>query len=322
MVQVKSHQCLMQWHKYFPPPTGNTLMHPSSTICLKSIWNGLHQLTRKLFQGPSLARDVPHHPCTKTPLSIFSLGYPEPGLSEKQLFAFVLFWGDRAYLLSYWAHLWTTMSSQSPFPSEGVFLVRRRGMTHLSVMFHTGYLLTWWGDTKFSKGHRENDLWFCCSLPARPWEEALGSMPAHVEEGYNSCLGSVAQDVYPQGNEFPLILLNFSQTSPLCSIRQQYRAWSEEGQTLGCGGRTQAWDGTATITTPHAGSLSTAIIVLCIKHQQLSRAFCLPSQKAEEPQCYFPWCASVGLSGWVIQRAFHQERMNVWGHGSWLKASR
>lgn len=109
-------------------------------------------------------------------------------------------------------------------------------------------------------------------------------MPAPVEEGYNTCLGSVAQDVYPQGNEFPLILLNFSQTSPLCSIRQQYRAWSEEGQTLGCSGRTQAWDATATITTPHAGSLSTAIIVLCIKHQQLSRAFCLPSQKAEEPR--------------------------------------
>lgn len=256
-----------------------------------------------------------------TPLHILSwLPWARP--LSKAAFAFVLFWGDRAYLLSYWAHLWTTISSQSPFPSEGVFLVRKRGMTHLTVMFHTGYLLAWWGDTRFSKGHRENDLWFCCSLPAIPWEEALGSMPAPVEEGYNTCLGSVAQDVYPQGNEFPLILLNFSQTSPLCSIRQQYRAWSEEGQTLGCGGRTQAWDGTATITTPHAGSLSTAIIVLCIKHQQLSRAFCLPSQKAEEPRCYFPWCASVGLSGWVIQRAFHQERMNVWGHGSWLKASR
>lgn len=118
MAQVKSHQCLMQWHKYFPPPTGNTLMHPSSTIHLKPIWNGPHQLTRKLFQGPSLAREVLHHPCIKTPLSTSSLVYPEPGLSAKQLFAFVLFWGDRAYLL--WQHtvLLSTLLDhhQSPEP--------------------------------------------------------------------------------------------------------------------------------------------------------------------------------------------------------------
>lgn len=291
---MKSHQCFTC--KYFLLQL-ETIWR---THAAKSIWNQSElDSTRKLFHGLSLAREVPHHPCTKT---LHSLS------SAKWLFAFVLVWGGKAYFCDSTVLLSTSLghhqfpesvSLRKCFPSEEKRLD--------SPQCYVSYWLLSVFVRQISKRLRENNLWLCGRLSARARAEALGSTPAPVEGGCNPSLGSLcsaAQGVYPQGNKIPLYY-KIPVRHHLCK--------AAVGQPSGCSGEAQGWAGAVATTTTCSTLLCSCH---CVFHQTLTAFWgsLFTFTKSRRAVVLFPMvCVSCSV-GVGNSASFCREWMNAWGH--------
>lgn len=287
---MKSHQCFTC--KYFLLQLETIwCTHAAQSVCNQSELDS----TRKLFHRLSLAKEVPHHLCTKTFLFI-----PSP---QQSGFLLLLFWRGKAYLL--WQHCpaeHLSHQSQEPvslrkcLPSEG----KRLDSPQCYVSY---WLLSVFSRRQISKRLRENNLWLCCRLSARARAEALGSAPHPVEGCCDFSLGSAAQGVYPQGSRIPLYY-KIPVRHHLCKAA----VW-------GVG-----WLVATAITTTCSTLLCSH---LCVFHQTLTAfwGFLFTSTQSRRAVVLFPMvCVSCSVRvGNSV--SFRQEWMNAWGHGPRLEAA-